>query len=155
MRKEKFKKYLTKKYIAPVVLLLKQGTAPRDIAFGIAGAAVLGLFPVLGSTTLLITGFALLFRLNLPLVQLINFSVYPLQIILLIPFMKLGEILFGFEKLNYNLDEITSMIADSIPNAIAALWNVTIQAIAAWSLIAPLIGLLLFYSLYSVLRRIK
>ena len=99
MNGEKIKSFLGNKYIEPVKKLLMQGTTPSALALGISGALVIGLFPVLGSTTLLCALFALVFRLNLPLIQLINFSVYPLQLIMLIPLMKLGEKIFGVERL--------------------------------------------------------
>lgn len=152
MRKEKIRTFFNNKYVAPVKKLLLQGTTPREIALGVAVSFVLGLFPVLGSTTLLTTGFALLFRLNLPLVQLINFTVYPLQIIMLVPFMKLGELIFRFESVNYGLSEITNMLAESIPDTISLLWNVTMQAIGAWFIVAPIISIVLFYTLFPLLR---
>ena len=89
MKKIKLKELFNNKYVEPVKKLLLQGITPKSIALGIAGAAVIGVFPVLGSTTILCTVFAFSFRLNLALVQLINFSVYPLQLILIVPMMKL------------------------------------------------------------------
>ena len=38
-----------------VIKILKQGTSPKELAFCVAGSAVLGIFPVLGSTTILVT----------------------------------------------------------------------------------------------------
>jgi len=152
---KKLQKIFNGRYVEPVKQLLMQGTSPKLIAIGVAGAFVLGLFPVLGSTTLLCTIFALTFRLNLPLVQLVNFSVYPLQIALLIPWMKLGEIVFGFAKLKYSINEIVDLISKDIFHAIALLWNVTMQAIGAWLLFAPIVALLFFSVLYPVLKKIK
>ena len=152
--KEKIKALFNNKYVVPVKKLLMQGISPKSIAFGIAGAAVIGVFPVLGSTTILCTAFALAFRLNLPLVQLINFTVYPLQLILLVPFMKLGEILFNIEKLRYGLNDIVKMIGDNTLHAIAVLWNVTMQAIGAWIIVAPVAALGIYFILHYLLKRI-
>ena len=152
--KEKIITLLNNKYVVPVKKLLMQGISPKSIAVGIAGAAVIGVFPVLGSTTILCTAFALTFRLNMPLVQLINFSVYPLQLILLIPFMKLGEMLFQFERLRYGLNDIVNMIGENAFNAIEVLWNVTIQAIGAWIIVAPIAALIIFLILYKILKHV-
>jgi len=152
---EKLKKLFNSKYLEPIKKLLMQGTSPKMIAIGISGALVIGLFPVLGSTTLLCTIFALTFRLNLPLIQLVNFSVYPLQLILVIPFMKLGEAIFGFEKLKYGFNEIVDLVGTDTFHAIAVLWNVTIQAIGAWLLIAPLFAFLVYLVLHPILKSIK
>ena len=152
---EKFKNFFNNKYIAPIKNLLMQGTSPKSIAIGISGALVIGLFPVLGSTTLLCTIFALTFRLNLPLVQLVNFSVYPLQLVLVIPFMKLGETIFGFEKLKYGFNEIVNLVGTDTFHAITVLWNVTMQAIGAWLLIAPFMAFLIYLILHPILKGIK
>lgn len=153
--KEKIIALLKNKYVVPIKKLLIQGITPRSIALGIAGAAVIGVFPVLGSTTLLCTAFALAFRLNLPLVQLINFTVYPLQLFLLIPFMKLGEMIFHYESLRYGMNDIVIMISDNTLHAIAVLWNVTIQAIGAWIIVAPVIATVLFFLIYYSLRNLS
>ena len=152
--KKKLLALLNNKYVVPVKKLLMQGISPRSIAIGIAGAAVIGVFPVLGSTTILCTAFALAFRLNLPLVQLINFTVYPLQLILLVPFMKLGEMLFRFETLQYGFDDIVKMIGENTFNAIAVLWNVTLQAIGAWIVVGPVVALGIYFILHYLLKRI-
>jgi uncharacterized protein (DUF2062 family) len=152
---EKIQKLLSSKYLEPIKKLLIQGTSPKMIAIAIAGALVIGMFPVLGSTTLLCTLFALTFRLNLPLVQLVNFSVYPLQLILVIPFMKLGETIFGFEKLKYGFNEIVKMIGNDTLHAIAVLWNVTMQAIGAWLLFTPLFALLIYLIMHAILKSVK
>jgi uncharacterized protein (DUF2062 family) len=143
------------KYIKPVKKLLLQGTSPKLIALGIAGACVIGLFPVLGSTTILCAIFAFTFRLNLPLVQLINFSVYPLQLVLLIPLMKLGEILFHFEKLKYGFNDIITLVRKDALHAIVVLWDITIQAIGAWLIVAPIISIILYYTLFILLKKIR
>ena len=153
--KEKLIALLNNKYVVPIKKLLMQGISPKSIALGIAGAAVIGVFPVLGSTTILCTAFALTFRLNLPLVQLINFTVYPLQLILLVPFMKLGEMFFHFERLRYGLDDIVKMISENTFNAIAVLWNVTLQAIGAWVIVGPVVALVIYFVLHYLLKRIN
>ncbi len=152
---KKIKAFFNNKYITPIKKLLIQGTSPKLLAVGIAGALVIGLFPVLGSTTLLCTIFALVFRLNLPLVQLVNFSVYPLQLVLFIPFMKLGEIVFGYEKLNYGFEDILNLISNDILHAINILWSVTIQAIGVWFLFAPLVSLILYFILLYLIQSAK
>lgn len=151
----KIRQLYNNKYIQPVKKLLMQGTSPKLLALGIAGAFVIGLFPVLGSTTILCAIFAFTFRLNLPLVQLINFSVYPLQLILLVPFMKLGEILFHFEKLKYGFNDIVALVRKDTLHAIMVLWNVTIQAIGAWLIFASIAAIILYFVLFLILKRLR
>lgn len=143
--KEKLKAFFNNKYAKPVLDLLKQGITPKKLALSIAGAAVLGVFPVLGSTTILCTAFALIFRLNLPIVHLVNFSVYPLQILLIVPFMNIGASIFKIEELNYTLTEMLKMIEKDIWGTIVLLWNVTMQAIGAWAIVSIFVSILLYF----------
>ena len=152
---DKIKSAVNSKYLAPIKKLLMQGSSPKAIAFGIAAALVLGLFPVIGSTTILITLFALVFRLNLPLMQLVNYTIFPLQIVAIVPLMKLGEVIFGFEKLSYTASEIAALVSEDILNAIELLWNVTMQAIGAWLIVAPIAALGLFLFFYPLLLKIS
>ena len=81
--------------VLPIVDLLRQGITPEKIALSIALGAVLGIFPVLGSTTILCVAAAYVLRLNLPAIQLVNFLIYPLQLILFLPFLQAGSRITG------------------------------------------------------------
>ena len=74
--------------------LLQEGMSTRKISLSIALGVALGIFPVLGSTTILCAMAAFVFRLNLPAIQVVNYVVYPLQLILLAPFYGAGSWLF-------------------------------------------------------------
>ena len=86
-----------RRVIAPIVAQLKQGITPQQIALTLALGAVLGIFPILGATTALCALAGVWLRLNQPLIQLVNYLVYPLQLALLIPLYRAGERLFGAE----------------------------------------------------------
>ena len=87
----KFKKNYIKSVLAQA---LYQGLTPRKLALTCAFGVVLGLFPVFGVTTLLCFVAAFLFRLNIPIIQLVNYLIAPLQLILIIPFIQVGIYLF-------------------------------------------------------------
>ena len=63
------------------------GITPEKIALSVALGITLGVTPVLGSTSILCFLAAVVFRLNAPAIQLVNYFVYPLQFALLIPFI--------------------------------------------------------------------
>jgi uncharacterized protein (DUF2062 family) len=109
--------FLQRRLVRPVIELLRQGVTPEKIALSIVCGITLGVFPVLGSTTLLCAVAALAFRLNLPAIQLVNYFVYPLQIALLIPLFRLGEKLFGARHLPLSVQQIYAMIHASMTGA--------------------------------------
>ncbi|MFY9660850.1 MAG: DUF2062 domain-containing protein, partial [Terriglobales bacterium] len=114
--------FLHRRFIAPIVALLTQGITPEKIALSLAFGIVLGIFPVPGSTTLLCAAAALIFRLNLPAIQLVNYLIYPLQLFLLLPFIRLGEMLFRAAPLRLSLTQILAMARAGLPHAVATLW---------------------------------
>ncbi len=137
------KKYIQNKYISPILKLISEGGIPKDISLAITGALLIGIFPVIGGTTILCAIFAFRYRLNVPLTQLINITMVPVQLVMIIPFMKAGEI-FGYGKLNFTLQQITDMIMKTPLNAISVLWNVTMQAIIIWLIFSLLTGYFIF-----------
>ncbi len=133
---------------------LSQGLKPRQIAWTLAWGVALGVFPVLGSTSLLCALAALLFRLNLPLIQSVNWAVYPLQILLIIPFLRWGGWLFGAQPLPSSASQLIQLVRLDPGGAIQRLWVATLQGIGVWCLAAPLGALVLFFLLYFLLKQI-
>jgi len=144
--------FLYKRTVEPVVALIKQGVSPEKISLGMAWGIVLGIFPVLGLTTILCGLAALVFRLNLPAIQLVNFLVYPLQLVLLIPFFHLGDLLFQIEPLPLSAQELITLLQADLWGTIRAFWNTTLRAIVAWLLVSLPIFLLLHFTLVRLIK---
>jgi uncharacterized protein (DUF2062 family) len=144
--------FLYKRTVQPVVALIKQGVSPEKISLGMAWGIVLGIFPVMGLTTILCGLAALVFRLNLPAIQLVNFLVYPLQLVLLIPFFHLGNILFQLEPLPLSAQELITLLQADWWGTIRAFWNITLRAIVAWLLVSLPIFLLLHFTLVRLIK---
>jgi uncharacterized protein (DUF2062 family) len=138
-----------RKIVDPVVALLRQGVTPEKMALGLALGVVLGVTPVIGSTTILCMAAALCLRLNLAAIQLVNYLMLPVQLMLLIPFMRAGEWLFGAARNPVTLERIRELIGASVWNAIATLWTSTMHALAAWAIL----GLIAIFPIYMVLLR--
>lgn len=141
-----------RKLVTPTLDLLRQGVTPEKIAAAVALGAILGVFPVLGSTTLLCALAAAGLGLNLPLIQLVNCVVYPLQLIFLIPMLQLGQRLFGAPVLPLTLDRVLSMIRASIWNTIATLGAATGRAIVVWLLVSCLVAPAIYLAALPLLR---
>lgn len=144
-----------RKIVDPIVKLLRQGITPEKIALGLSMGTVIGIFPVIGITTLLSAIAAIVFRLNMPAMQVVNYLVYPLQIVLLIPFFHFGALLFGVEPLPLTASELIDMFRVDFWDAIRQLWDTTMRAIVAWCLICGPLLAMLYYTLKPVLKRIK
>jgi uncharacterized protein (DUF2062 family) len=146
--------FFQRKFVQPIVTLLKQGVTPEKMALCLALGVAFGVFPALGWTTALCTVIALVLRLNLPAIQIANYFMYPFQIALLLPFFRLGEKLFGAEHLPLSVLQIRALIHAGPSHAIHILWTTTWHAIVAWALVMPVFVALLYAILFPILRRV-
>jgi uncharacterized protein (DUF2062 family) len=146
--------FFQRRLVRPIIDLLRQGVTPEKIALSIALGVALGVFPVLGSTTALCAVVAVVLRLNLPAIQIVNYFVYPLQIALLIPFFRLGERLFRVPPLPLSVPQIYAMIHANMWEAIRSLWTTTWHAIVVWCLLSPLFVAAVYAILVPALRRV-
>ena len=148
------KTFFKKKLISPLTGFLMQGITPHKLALALACGATVAVFPVFGSTTLLCALIALVFRLNMPAIQLVNYFAYPLQFILFLPFVRLGETIFRAAPMPFSVPQIFAMFRDDVLHAIGTLWSTTLHAMAAWCLTAPFAGLILYLLLKPIFRKI-
>lgn len=149
------KGFFGRKIIDPILNLLKQGITPEKIAMGLAVGLVIGIFPVIGATTLMCTIAAIALRLNLPAMQIVNYMAYPLQIALLIPFYQFGAWIFGMEPLPLSAQDLIEMFKTDFWGSIHRLWGTTLRAIVAWCLICLPAMAGFYYALRPLIRRLK
>ena len=146
--------FLRRRIVTPILDLLRQGITPEKIALSIALGITLGVTPVLGSTSLLCFLAALVFRLNAPAIQLVNYFVYPLQFALLIPFIRMGELIFAARPASFSVAQIVNLIRADVWSAIATLWTATMHALVAWLALGSLASLVIYLLLAPVLRKL-
>jgi len=144
-----------RKILLPIVDLLRQGITPEKIALSIALGAVLGVFPVLGSTTILCAAAAFALRLNLPAIQIVNFLIYPLQLILFLPFLQAGSRITGSAAVTLSMKEVFGMIHSDPWSLIKMLWTASLGAMAIWVVMSPLVIAAVYFTLAPALRRLR
>jgi uncharacterized protein (DUF2062 family) len=71
-------------------LWLSQGISPTRLALTLALGFAIGCIPVIGIPTVLCAALALGLRLNLPAIQAANYAAMPLQLALIVPFVRMG-----------------------------------------------------------------
>jgi hypothetical protein len=136
-----------------VVELLKQGITPHKIALAVVLGALLGMAPVFGTTIISCTVAALALRLNLVLIQLVNNLVYPLQLLLLIPFVQAGQRLFGRPPMPLSAGQIVDMVKHDFWASVAGLAGYIWHGTVAWLLFCAVIGPLSYWLLLFPLRK--
>ncbi len=133
---------------------LTRGITPRKVAFTLALAFTLGIFPILGSTTILCFFIGLILQLNQPLLQAVNYLLYPLHLLLIPVFIRSGEYIFRAEPIPFNLMVWMQTFKD---DPIAFLRNfgmAGVHAVAAWCIVAPMICLISYRVFLTIARRL-
>ena len=137
--------YIQKKFIRPLVNLLKQGMDPSRLSLALTSGAIIGVFPILGIATVVCGGIAAFFRLNHPAIQLADYVVFPMQLVLFFPFLTLEETVTG-----NSLDEISKTKLVETFNlgflpAVEELTQYFMLASLGWTLaLVPLFAILYF-----------
>jgi uncharacterized protein (DUF2062 family) len=143
------------KILSVVKSMLKKGMSLKKIALCISLGFVLGIFPVLGATTLLCTVAALALRLNLPAIQVVNYTVYPLQLVMLAPFYGAGNWLFKQQGLPLINTDLIGLLQNDFWGNMANLWDLTLYAILTWMAISPVLILMLYSVSKPVIRTLS
>src|ERR1700684_1774716 len=130
-------------------LWLLQGISPRRLALTLALGFAVDCIPVVGIPTLVCAALALTLRLNLPAIQAANYAVMPLQLLLIVPFVRLGGWLLASSH-NRALPAST-LLHPSPLAAVTQMGWLAGQALLAWVLIAVPAVLLLTFTLTKVL----
>ena len=112
------------------------GLSPHTIALLLAVGFALGTFPMYGCPTVFCAVAALVLRMNLPALQVVNQLTTPLQIALLIPFMQVGSRIVGSP-------------------ATFKLGAAALQAVAGWFCICIPLGFFLYFVMLFFLRRCR
>jgi hypothetical protein len=140
--------------VRPLARQLKQGTSPDKLGWTIGAGITLGIFPIFGTRAWLCLLAGVLFKLNQPLLHTFKGLMYPLHLALIIPFIRLGERLYGKAPLQLSLDTLK----DGIANGAWTFWQefgwIILQAASAWLLVAPVLLLILKWLVTPGLERL-
>lgn len=142
-----------RRIVAPIIAQLRQGITPEKIALTLALGVVLGIFPILGSTTILCALAGIWLKLNQPVIQVVNYFMYPVQIALLLPFYRAGETLFGRPHVPiFSVTELMQRFQASPTQFLVDYGMVGVYGIVAWTLVAPLLIAGLYFGSRPLLR---
>ena len=143
-----------RRVVTPLVAQLKQGVTPEKLALTVALGLVLGIFPILGATTLLCGFAAIVLRLNQPVIQLVNYFAYPVQLALIIPIYQAGEKLFGNAPIPLSIPLIFERFRADFGQFLRDFGMIAVQGIVVWCILAPILIAALYFTMRPLLRKL-
>lgn len=136
---------ISKWVLRPIKQQLTQGISPHKIALAIAFGLTLGIFPIIGSTTLLTLLFGIPLHLNQPILQTFKTLASPLQWALILGFYRLGEKLFMATPVSLSIPVMIDEFREAPLPFFMKYGQTALYGVAVWCLLAPFILLALYY----------
>ncbi len=141
-----------RRVIAPIAAQLTQGVTPERIALTVALGVTISVFPILGATTALCAIVGIAFRLNQPIIQLVNYLAYPLQLVLLIPFYRAGEHVLGRAPIPLSISLLFERFRADFAQFLKDFGMIAVGGIVVWLVVAPLAIAALYFTTRPPLR---
>ncbi|XP_010677181.2 uncharacterized protein LOC104892857 isoform X1 [Beta vulgaris subsp. vulgaris] len=147
--------WVNNKIVEPLLQILRRGAEPKLLAFSSALGFTFGIFPICGVTVLL-CGMAIPLlgsRCHPPSVLLANFVATPVELSLVVPFLRLGETICGGPRFPLTPDALKKVLTGQA--SIEVLLSIG-HALVGWLFAAPFILALLyviFLPCYKILVR--
>jgi uncharacterized protein (DUF2062 family) len=130
------------------------GASPEKLAWSIAVGLLIGINPVIGSTTILCLAVAFIFRLNVAASQLGNHIVYPLQLILILPFIRVASRVFHTAPMPFSANELLRAAREHPVTLSRQLWLWEWHGFVLWAILAVVAIPLFALALTPLLRRL-
>jgi hypothetical protein len=130
------------------------GIAPNKLALSITLAIILGVFPFFFIPSLLILFCIFALRLNTAVMLVFNYLSWPLQIVLFIPYIHLGNRIFGSSTGDITFKNLTQAFKTDFFGAMHRLFSVLLNATGAWAISSIPAGIILFYILFFIAKSI-
>lgn len=112
-----------------------------------------GMFPILGITTIACVILAKLLRLKQGPIQLGNYAALPFQILLIIPFLRLGERLAGAERFTFDVGALLKQMPNVPESTARAVVYAQWHMILGWAVVAPVAAIVVGMIATTLLKK--
>jgi uncharacterized protein (DUF2062 family) len=142
-----------RRLLQPLAELLTQGLTPSRLAATFAVGTVCSLFPFLGATSLLNLVVGLALRMNQPALQTLNQLLGPVQLALILVYVRLGEWVWRAESAHFTVGAmVDSFRSLSLGQFLVQFGQAGVHAFSAWLVTAPLLFALIYLPAMLVAR---
>ncbi len=138
-----------------IVEWLNCGISPRQLAFTLALGFALGCLPMLGISTAICAVLAVALRLNMPAIQAANWVAMPFQVVLMIPFLRMGQWITPGERAGATPEFMLAQMQSGPLHAVGQMGGAIGHAMLAWSIAAGPALVLLTVLLTPLMHRVS
>lgn len=140
--------------IRPILNQLKQGTSPEKLSWSISLGVTLGIFPIMGSTSVVcfIAGYFL--KLNQPVLHLFKTFTYPLHLALILVYIRLGQMLNDVPLIKFSIPQLLTQFKDDPAQFARDFGMAALHGIEAWAISAIFLIPILYFISLPILRKL-
>jgi uncharacterized protein (DUF2062 family) len=138
--------------ISKITTLFKQGLTPKELSQSILVSGLISTIPIIGVSTFIITTVSLKSKLNLPVMIALSYLMWPVQILLIIPFIRIGEFIFSVPRNHHTVEEIISSFHDSFFRTLSHLSFELLCGLGGWLFTAVPIAIGIYLLLLLFLK---
>jgi uncharacterized protein (DUF2062 family) len=144
-----------KKVSLPLAQIRKEGFSSEKLALSVSIGIIGGTFPIIGLASFVCLILTLLFKQNLVIVQVTNYMVYPLQIVLLLPLLRIGNSVLASNHIVLTLHQVVLAFQIGVLHGINELGSILLYGALAWVVVAAPALLILYIIFLVFFKRIK
>lgn len=124
--------------------LFRQGLTPTQLSLSMTIGILIGILPLFGVATIVVTALALYMRINMPLAVFMSYAVTPIHLLLFIPFIRLGEWITATPSSKLTVQAIRQTFQQDYWEALAYMIGQLGCGVLGWT-VAAIPGAVLFY----------
>jgi uncharacterized protein (DUF2062 family) len=143
-----------RRIVQPIMQQMTQGVTVEKITLTIALGVTLGLFPILGATSILSGVAAWGAKLNQPIIQAVTLLAYPAQCLVLVPFYRAGEWLFGIPPIPLSVGLIIERFMAGLGPFLRDYGMTGVRGIVVWVVVAPVLFAVVYFIIRPLVRRL-
>jgi uncharacterized protein (DUF2062 family) len=136
-----------------VTALFKQGLSPMLLSQSIIASGALSIIPILGVSTFILTALSIKKKLNLPIMIAISYLMWPIQILLIIPFIRMGEFIFSVPASHHTAEEIINSFQNNFFQTLSHLSFELLCGLGGWLLTVVPISVGTYLVLLLLMKR--
>nr|WP_315253198.1 DUF2062 domain-containing protein [uncultured Flavobacterium sp.] len=136
-----------------VTALFKQGLSPMLLSQSIIASGALSIIPILGVSTFILTALSIKKKLNLPIMIAISYLMWPIQILLIIPFIRMGEFIFSVPASHHTAEEIINSFQNNFFQTLSHLSFELLCGLGGWLLTVVPISMGTYLVLLLLMKR--
>ncbi len=146
---------MIKKIKLAIIDQLKTGVTPEKMTDAVLAGGLIGIFPVLGVTTILAALIAYFFKLNQVIIQTVHYVMYPIQLLSIPIYIKVVSLLFNVGDVPIRPDLILQKFNEGFVNFLKLYGLIGLYAVILWGLITIVIYFSVRPLLFKMIIKIK